>query len=177
MKGLEVINERGSGLISFVDTYRKLTRIPPPEKKNIKVGQLLENIITLIRYEPLNNEVQIDWSLHPADLEISVDKKQISQVLINLLKNSLESLKDSLDGKINIKAGYNEEGRVQISVSDNGPGIPEELMDKIFVPFFTTKESGSGIGLSLSRQIMLLHGGRLKADSKPGIQTEFVLEF
>lgn len=177
MKGLEVINERGSGLISFVDTYRKLTRIPPPEKKTIKVGQLLENIITLIRYEPLNKEVQIDWSLHPADLEISVDKKQISQVLINLLKNSLESLKDSLDGKINIKAGYNEEGRVQISVSDNGPGIPEELMDKIFVPFFTTKESGSGIGLSLSRQIMLLHGGRLKADSKPGLQTEFVLEF
>ncbi len=177
MKGLEVINERGSGLISFVDTYRKLTRIPPPEKKTIKVGQLLENIITLIRYEPLNKEVQIDWSLHPADLEISADKKQISQVLINLLKNSLESLKDSHNGKIDIKAGYNEEGRVQISVTDNGPGIPEELMDKIFVPFFTTKESGSGIGLSLSRQIMLLHGGRLKADSKPGIQTEFVLEF
>lgn len=177
IKGLEVINERGTGLIGFVDTYRKLTRIPPPEKKTIKVKQLIESIITLIKYEPLNEKVKIDWELLPADLEISADKKQISQVMINLVKNSMEALKNTEDGAIRIKGEYNEHGRAQISVTDNGPGIPDDIMDKIFVPFFTTKESGSGIGLSLSRQIMLLHGGRLKAASKPGIQTEFVLEF
>jgi len=177
IKGLEVINERGTGLIGFVDTYRKLTRIPPPEKKTVKVGQLIESIITLIKYEPLNEKVKIDWELLPADLEISADKKQISQVMINLIKNSMEALKNTEEGTIRIKGEYNENGRAQITVTDNGPGIPDDIMDKIFVPFFTTKESGSGIGLSLSRQIMLLHGGRLKAVSKPGVQTEFVLEF
>ncbi|MCK3682917.1 ATP-binding protein [Maribellus sp. YY47] len=177
IKGLEVINERGTGLIGFVDTYRKLTRIPPPEKKTVKVGQLIESIITLIKYEPLSEKVKIDWELLPADLEISVDKKQISQVMINLIKNSMEALKNNEEGLIKIKGEYHENGRAQISVTDNGPGIPEDIMDKIFVPFFTTKESGSGIGLSLSRQIMLLHGGRLKATSLPGVQTKFILEF
>ncbi|MFV0590653.1 MAG: sensor histidine kinase [Draconibacterium sp.] len=177
IKGLEVINERGAGLIAFVDTYRTLTRIPPPEKKTVKVGQLIESITTLIKHDPLHEKVSIDWELHPANLEISADKKQISQVIINLIKNALEALKNTDNGAIKIKGGYNENGRVQISVADNGPGIADDVMDKIFVPFFTTKESGSGIGLSLSRQIMLLHGGRLKAASKPGVLTEFVLEF
>jgi two-component system, NtrC family, nitrogen regulation sensor histidine kinase NtrY len=177
MKGLEVIDERGNGLISFVETYRKLTRIPPPEKKSVPLGLLLENTITLINIEPIDKKIQIDWELNPTDLEISADKKQISQVLINLIKNSLEALKNNESGLIQLKGDINKNGRAQVSVTDNGPGIPEDLMDKIFVPFFTTKESGSGIGLSLSRQIMLLHGGSLKVVSKPGVQTVFTLEF
>ena len=177
VKGLEVINERGTGLIGFVETYRKLTRIPPPEKKAINLKQLLDNTITLIGIDSSDEDIYIESDVSPDNLEISADKKQISQVLINLIKNSREALKDSEKGKIILTGEINEYSRVQITVSDNGPGIPEDEMDKIFVPFYTTKESGSGIGLSLSRQIMLLHGGSLKVVSNPGTQTVFTLEF
>lgn len=166
IKGLEVINERGTGLIGFVDTYRKLTRLPQPDKKPVNVEQLFENISTLVKHEPINEKVQITWELEPKNLEIYADKKQVSQVLINLIKNALEALKNEEDGKINITGGINEDGRAQISVTDNGPGISGDLMDKIFIPFFTTKESGSGIGLSLSRQIMQMHGGSLTVKSE-----------
>ncbi len=177
IKGLEVINERGAGLISFVENYRKLTRLPQPDKKPIKVGQLLEKTITLINYKSVNELVEITWKTNPIDLEILADKEQISQVLINLIKNSLEALKNLAGGKILLSGEINAKGRVQITISDNGPGIPEDLMDKIFIPFFTTKESGSGIGLSLSRQIMMLHGGSLKVISVLGKQTQAILEF
>ena len=177
LKGLEVINERGAGLIGFVETYRKLTRLPHPEKKQIVVKQLFDNTITLINLEHIDENIQMKWEVHPDNLEIAADKKQVSQVLINLLKNALEALKDRPDGMILLKGEINADGRAQISVTDNGPGIPDELMDKIFVPFFTTKESGSGIGLSLSRQIMLLHGGSLKVDSTPEKMTTVSLVF
>ncbi len=176
IKGLEVINERGTGLISFVETYRKLTRLPQPDKKPISLGELFESIITLINYEPKNKQVKIEREVVPANLEIMADKKQVTQVLINLLKNALEALSNTENGKIILKGEINEYGRAQISVTDNGPGIPGDLMDKIFVPFFTTKESGSGVGLSLSRQIMQLHGGSLKVDSKPQ-NTSFTINF
>lgn len=177
IKGLEVINERGAGLISFVENYRKLTRLPQPDKKQVKIGQLFEKTITLITNESANEHVKITWKTNPPDLEIVADKEQISQVLINLIKNSLEALKNSGDGEIELGGGINSNGRIQLTVSDNGPGISQDLMDKVFIPFFTTKESGSGIGLSLSQQIMMLHGGRLKLVSVPGKQTMAVLEF
>ena len=176
IKGLEVINERGTGLIGFVETYRKLTRIPQPDKKTINVERLFENTITLIKYELENVHIQINWKINPPDLEIFADKKQISQVLINLLKNAMEALKNQEDGKIMLNGEINSNGRALISVTDNGPGIAEDLMDKIFIPFFTTKESGSGIGLSLSRQIMQMHGGMLKVDSIPQ-KTSFTILF
>jgi nitrogen fixation/metabolism regulation signal transduction histidine kinase len=177
IKGLEVINERGTGLIGFVDTYRKLTRIPQPDKKAVSVAMLFENTITLVKSEPENEQVQILREVKPVDLEIVADKKQIAQVLINLLKNSIEALKNKPDGKITIRSELNTNGRALITITDNGPGINEELMDKIFIPFFTTKENGSGIGLSLSRQIMQMHGGSLKLISTPGKLTQAVLEF
>jgi nitrogen fixation/metabolism regulation signal transduction histidine kinase len=177
IKGLEVINERGAGLISFVENYRKFTRIPPPEKKWVKVEQLFDNTITLINMEAGNEKLAISRKVNPPDLEILADKKQISQVLINLVKNAKEALKDSRDGKITLTGEINRNGRPKITVADNGQGIPNELMDKIFVPFFTTRESGSGIGLSLSRQIMLLHVGSLKIVSEPGRQTDAILTF
>jgi signal transduction histidine kinase len=177
MKGLEVINERGAGLISFVETYRKLTRLPQPEKKPVEVKQLFDNTITLLNMEPIDENIRIKWEVNPENLEIAADKKQVSQVLINLLKNALEALKNRPGGTVLLKGEINSEGRAQISVTDNGPGIPDDLMDKIFVPFFTTKESGSGIGLSLSRQIMLLHGGSLKVESTPEKSTTVSLVF
>jgi PAS domain S-box-containing protein len=177
MKGLEVINERSAGLINFVETYRKLTRLPKPEKKPFRVKQLFDNTITLINMEPIDENIRIKWEINPEKLEIAADKKQISQALINLLKNALEALKNRPGGMILLKGEINADGRAQISVTDNGSGIPDDLMDKIFVPFFTTKESGSGIGLSLSRQIMLLHGGSLKVESIPEKSTTVSLVF
>lgn len=177
IKGLEVINERGAGLISFVENYRKLTHIPPPEKKPVSLEQLLDNTITLINTLPPGNNIPITHEVAPPDLQVLADKKQISQVLINLVKNSEEAVKDMPGGTIKIRASLNDAGRVKITVADNGPGIPEELMDKIFIPFFTAKESGTGIGLSLSRQIMLMHGGSLKVESTPGKQTVAIMEF
>ncbi len=177
IKGLEVINERSDGLMNFVETYRKLTRIPPPDKKPVPVADLFEGTITLIDSEHRNEKTVIQSRVETSGLKIMADKKQISQVLINLVNNSLESLHDSDKGEIMLLARLKDNGRAQISVIDNGPGIPPELMDKIFVPFFTAKETGSGIGLSLSRQIMLMHGGSLKIFSEQGRLTEAILEF
>jgi nitrogen fixation/metabolism regulation signal transduction histidine kinase len=177
VKGLKVINERSAGLISFVETYRKLTRIPPPDKKPVSLEQLFESTITLVNTDSASKTITISREVSPPDIEIFADKKQISQVLINLVKNSMEALKTNSEGKIMLKGEVIENGRVRVTVTDSGPGIPRDLMDKIFIPFFTTKESGSGIGLSLSRQIMLLHGGSLKMISEPGKQTVAVLEF
>ena len=177
IKGLEVINERGAGLISFVENYRKLTRIPPPEKKPVDLELLLDNTITLFNVESPDKNISITRNITPTGLQAMADKKQIAQVLINLVKNSAEALKNTAGGTIHLRAFQNDAGRVQVTVSDNGPGIPPELMDKIFIPFFTSRETGTGIGLSLSRQIMLMHGGTLKMESTPGKQTVAILEF
>lgn len=177
IKGLEVINERGTGLIGFVESYRKLTRIPQPGKKPVSIAHLFENTVTLIKSEPANEYIPITWEIKPKDLEIIADEKQIAQVLINLLKNSVEAMKNQQDGKILLKGEITQSDRILVMVNDNGAGITEDLMDKIFIPFFTTKENGSGIGLSLSRQIMQMHGGSLKIISEPGKLTSAILEF
>jgi len=166
IKGLEVINERGAGLISFVENYRKLTRLPEPHKRHVNVAQIFENTIMLIKNEQVYEQIEITWKITQPDLEIIADKEQISQVLINLIKNALDALKNQEKGKIMLIGEMMAGQRVQIAVIDNGPGIPEDILDKIFIPFFTTKENGSGIGLSLSRQIMQMHGGSLKVESK-----------
>lgn len=165
IEGLEIINERGNGLISFVENYRQLTRLPQPVKKKIALKQFLENTATLLQIAPENKTTQVQWECVPPDLEIVADEKQVTQVLINLLRNAEEALKSQENGRVSIKAEINKNGRPQISVSDNGAGIPSDLLDKIFIPFFSTKENGSGIGLSLSRQIMQMHGGNLKVES------------
>ncbi len=140
------------------------------------MNQFLESTVTLLQVDPKNEKTQIEWECKPAELEIIADEKQIAQVLINLVKNADEALKDQENGKISIKAEINKNDRTQISVTDNGQGIPGDLLDKIFVPFFSTKENGSGIGLSLSRQIMQMHGGTLKVESQPQ-RTSFTIVF
>ncbi|MFW6290190.1 MAG: sensor histidine kinase, partial [Mariniphaga sp.] len=177
IKGLEVINERGAGLISFVENYRKLTRIPPPEKRPVDLELLFDNTITLFNAQAPDKNIVISRETDPPHLQAIADKKQLSQVLINLVKNSAEAMKNTAGGTIHLRARYNEAGRVLVTVTDNGPGIPDELMDKIFIPFFTSRETGTGIGLSLSRQIMLMHGGSLKMESVPGKETTAILEF
>ncbi len=177
VRGLNVINEQGSGLMHFVESYRKLTRLPKPEKKLFKVDELVTRVKLLYLSLENSENVKLKVTINPHDLELTADENLISQVLLNLLKNALEAISKYPDALIQLVAGISEKQRVEIQVIDNGPGIPEEIIEQIFVPFFTTRENGSGIGLSLSRQIMRLHGGSITAVSKPGIQTIFKLEF
>ena len=177
LQGLNVIKEQGKGLMSFVESYRKLTRVPEPVKKIFRVSDLMSRVQVL--YNSLENSGRTDLSVSMADpdLEIFADQNLISQVLINLLKNALEANENNASGKIKISASAGVKNHPEICVSDNGPGIPEENIDEIFVPFFTTRQNGSGIGLSLSKQIMKIHGGNLKVRSVPGRETVFCLSF
>ncbi len=177
LQGLNVIKEQGRGLKSFVESYRKLTRIPEPDRKRFRVADLIGRLEVV--YNTLDNSIktQLNVSIKDNDLEIFADQNLISQVLINLVKNALEANENTPDGKILIEADVDQNNRPMISVIDNGPGITEENLDKIFIPFFTTRQKGSGIGLSLSKQIMRAHGGNLKVRSVPGKETVFCMNF
>lgn len=177
IRGLDVIKEQGKGLITFVDSYRKLTRLPKPGKELFQVKNLIENIRILSGSFEFANNIELSHQVLPKDLEILADEKMISQVLINLIKNAFQANAENTKAKVKIIAGMGENNRPKICVVDNGPGISPEIIDEIFVPFFTTRENGSGIGLSISRQIMRLHGGSLKVKSAPGEETVFCLEF
>jgi signal transduction histidine kinase len=122
-------------------------------------------------------KIEIKTLVEPEMLEITADEQLLEQVLINLIKNAMHALKGQAEAKIQLHAFYNKRGRFTIQVSDNGPGILPEVLERIFIPFFTTKTSGSGIGLALSRQILRLHNGTITAQSKPGEETTFTLTF
>jgi len=176
-QGLNVIQEQGRGLTSFVESYRKLTHLPDPEKKYFKVADLLKRVQVLYNSLENSNRAELSFSLEDPDLEIFADENLISQVLINLVKNALEANEKTTTGKIMITAGTNQEQRPEICVIDNGPGISEENLEEIFVPFFTTRNKGSGIGLSVSKQIMRAHGGNLRVRSIQDKETVFYLTF
>ncbi|HKJ43964.1 MAG TPA: ATP-binding protein [Sunxiuqinia sp.] len=177
IRGLEIIREQGKGLVSFVESYRQLTRLPKPQKKEIVVHELLEKILLLNKAQNQESEISLRINTKTPNIRIQADEKMISQVLINLVKNAREALSGATGGQIELLSGFNTKGQVEVCVKDNGPGIPKELLDEIFVPFFTTRENGSGIGLSLSRQIMRLHGGSLSVKSIPEKETLFCLIF
>ncbi len=168
VKGLEVINERGTGLIRFVESYRKLTRLSKPVLKHVNLRNLIEHLLLLLENEADFQRIQFKVETETPDIGIKADEAQLSQVLINLIKNAMYAVKDITEPRISVRAHYSQNGRCEIQVIDNGPGIPPEIMEQIFIPFFTTKENGSGIGLSLSRQIMKNHGGSIEAVSSPG---------
>lgn len=174
--GLKTIRKRSAGLSNFVETYKSLTQIPKPSFSTISVADLFEHLKTLFNDDLKQKEIDFNVSIHPNDLTFNADEKLIEQVLINLIKNAVEVLENIKKPKITIEANQVNES-VNFKVKDNGPGIPSEMMDQIFIPFFTTKEKGSGIGLSLSRQIMHLHGGSISVKSTQGKETVFKLQF
>ncbi|PKP28838.1 MAG: histidine kinase [Bacteroidetes bacterium HGW-Bacteroidetes-18] len=177
VKGLEVIKNQGNDLMSFVQSYRSVLNIPIPDKKIIDVNKLLEKVKILAIQEPDFDTVSFQIKNTSESLKIFADEKQITQVLINLSKNAIQSLHKREGGVIELISGITTNNEKYIMVKDNGSGISKELIDQIFVPFFTTKPSGSGIGLSLSKQIMQIHGGRLKVHSVPFVETSFALVF
>lgn len=176
VKGLEVIKERGVGLVRFVESYRKLTRLSKPVLKPIVLKELFTHLLLLLENEPDFHRIRFNLDIEPSDMGIEADEAQLSQLFINLIKNAMQAVESIESPEIVITAGRSETGYLEVRVVDNGPGIPSEIMDQIFIPFFTTKENGSGIGLSLSRQIMRNHGGSIEAASSPG-NTRFTLKF
>jgi len=174
--GLKTIRKRSAGLSGFVETYKSLTQIPKPNFSIIPVADLIEHIQTLFEDDLKQKGIDLIVSIYPHDLAINADEKLIEQVLINLIKNAVEVLGNIKNSQITIEATQVNDS-VDVKIKDNGPGIPSEMMDQIFIPFFTTKEKGSGIGLSLSRQIMYLHGGSISVKSIPGKETVFTLQF
>jgi len=177
VRGLEVIKEQGGDLMLFVESYRSFLNLPPPDKALVPAQKIMNKVKVLLEQESKNGSITIETIINPEEIELFVDEKQISQVLVNLGKNAAQSLGEQENGLIKITTGTNSKGVKYIEVWDNGPGISPELIDEIFVPFFTTKKSGTGIGLSLSKQIMHLHGGSLIAHSVQPEYTSFVLSF
>jgi nitrogen fixation/metabolism regulation signal transduction histidine kinase len=174
---LQTINKRSTGLMNFVETYRSLTKIPEPNFAVVNLSDLIFNVNTLMKKEVSENKINLSTSLEPETIEVQIDEQMIEQVLINLVKNSVQALEGCKNKTIKIRGFYNKRGRPTIQVIDNGQGILSDVIDKIFIPFFTTKRSGSGIGLSLSRQILRLHGGTITAQSIPNKETIFTMTF
>ena len=174
---LNTIQRRSKGLLHFVDDYRNLTRIPIPNFQIVKISDLFERISKLFSEQLKEKNIKFTFSIDPVNLEITADPDLIEQVIMNLLINSIRALQDSKEPYIKLESKIDNRGGILIRVIDNGHGIPEELFEKIFIPFFTTRKEGSGIGLSLSRQIMSLHKSSISISSKPDIETVFTLRF
>lgn len=174
---LATITRRSDHLQTFVSAYRNLTRIPKPNFETVQLSILLENVVNLLTSDRKKCNTAIEYQVVPSHLTLMADHAMIEQVLINLGINACQALGNQADGRILFKAELERRGNVRIRVIDNGPGIDEEAMDKIFIPFFTTRREGSGIGLSLSRQIMRLHKGTITVRSEPGKETTFTLKF
>lgn len=172
---MKTIQKRSEGLLHFVDDYRRLTRIKAIEPEEVKVKGMLEEIATLMRAETQKDGVEISVTA-PEYLSMAMDRKLIEQVLINLITNARHALENSENGNIQISASSDQHSKI-ISVKDNGTGIDAAKMEQIFIPFYSTKEEGSGIGLSLSKQIMKKHKGDLIVKSTLGEGATFYLTF
>ncbi len=173
---LKTIHKRSEGLLAFVETYRKLTRIPQPLIEPVILRDMLAEIIQLMHHKAGDHFIQFEIDVKPADLVLHADPKLVEQVIINLVTNSLQAMEGKQNGLVSLR-GYESNQRIVVEVADNGKGIPEKELSEIFIPFFSTKKEGSGIGLSLSKQIMSLHGGTIKVNSRQGIGTAFILTF
>ena len=175
--GINTIKTRSEGLLKFAETYRNLNKITTPNLSKIYVRDLFENMHTLMEPTLEQKNIEMDIILKDPDLMLEADTNLIEQVLINLIVNAIEAVKEIKDPLIMLSAYVSPNHKTIIKIADNGAGMPEELLDKIFIPFFTTKKTGSGIGLSLCKQIMMLHKGNIQVQSKVGEGTAFMLQF
>ncbi len=176
-QALQTIQKRSQGLLHFVDAYRNLTLIPNPNFQIFPIRELFDRIRKLLQVNIEKNSIRFKVKVDPESLELTADPELVEQVLINLMLNAFQSVEGRNDAQIELKALLDGRGRIVIQVADNGPGIPKENIEKVFIPFFSTKEGGSGIGLSLSRQILRLHNASIGVHSEPNVQTVFTLRF
>lgn len=168
VRGLRIIQAQSERLLQFTESFRHLSYLPQPEKKLFTLTATLQNLRELLTGDFKENNITFTLICQPETIYMKGDENQLSQVLLNLLKNSIQALDGQEDGKICIRAQQNEHTTI-IDITDNGPGIPSELQEKVFIPFFTTKSEGTGIGLSLCKQIVRYHDGHLTIqESQPG---------
>lgn len=174
---VRTIETRSQGLLRFVNSYRTLTHVPEPKFRIFPIQLLFSRVEQLVSSSVKENGIELVVNTDPESLELTADPDLLEQVLLNLLMNSVQAVGGRAGGRIALSAQLEEKGKIAIRVEDNGPGIPKELQEKIFIPFFTTKDSGSGIGLSLSRQILHLHHAMIGVRSQPGERTVFTILF
>jgi two-component system, NtrC family, nitrogen regulation sensor histidine kinase NtrY len=177
IRGMQIVKERSMGLREFVDNFRSLTSPPQLTLENIKIEELLDEIKFLMDDHLKKNDIILNTRIFPANMEFQADRKSIMQLLINLVNNSVAALNGMDNKEISITSFTGTNGQAIIQINDNGKGIDPEIREKIFIPFFTTRQNGSGIGLSLSKQIMRQHGGKITVQSSKGEGTTFSLIF
>jgi two-component system, NtrC family, nitrogen regulation sensor histidine kinase NtrY len=175
--GMETIKRRSEGLLKFAQTYRNLNMITSPNLQKFYVKDLFKTQHRLLLPTLQQKNIELEIILKDTELQIEADINLIEQVLINLLLNAMEAVKETPYPKIILTASKSDNGRVAVKIIDNGSGIEDEVLDKIFIPFFSTKKSGSGIGLSLCKQIMMLHKGNIHVQSVMNEGTAFILQF
>jgi len=175
--GMEIIHRRSEGLIEFVNNYRSISKIPVANFSIVQVKNLFADVAKLMEKQLQEKGIDFKYHIEPESLELTIDQKLIEQVLINLLLNAIDAVKEKANPVIELSANMGERGCPVIQVKDNGVGILEEVQEKIFIPFFTTKSNGSGIGLSLAKQIMKQHSGNIRFVSNPDEGTTFTLYF
>ncbi len=175
-KSIEAIYRRSAGLLHFTQTYRQLTKIPPPKFQTCDPGEILDRVLTLLKADLEAKKIPVERLYKDGRYEAQLDPDLMEQVFINLIKNAMDALERITDPKLSIHLFKSLDGELEIQIADNGPGIPDDVLDKIFVPFFTTKKEGSGIGLSLCRQIIQMHKGSLSVFSKENKGTIFTLK-
>jgi len=171
------VARRSDSLMQFVDSYRQLTRLAPPEKKRIQIADVFESVGRLASAEWPDSETWLSLSVDPAGLDVYADRILLEPVLLNLLRNAWQVTKDLDLARVQVRGRMNRRGNVVIEVCDNGPGVPNDIANKIFVPFFTTREEGSGVGLALARQVMTAHGGFIRVSQNEGGGARFTLTF
>ena len=175
--GIDTIKRRSEGLLKFTESYRNLNKITKLDLKKILVRDLFENLSSLMHPSMAKKHIELEIVLRDPALAIEADINLIEQVMINLLVNAVEAVKDKEHPRITLSAEVQQNNRTVVKVADNGSGIPTDLLDKIFIPFFSTRKTGSGIGLSLCKQIMLLHKGNIQVQSAEGVGSAFLLVF
>ncbi len=175
--GISTIKKRSEGLLKFTETYRNLSKITKASVAKITVMELFEHVQQLMQPTIEKKKIELEVILRDPFLAFEADSNLVEQVLINLILNAIDAVKDQANPKVVLAAEANANGRITLKVADNGSGIKPELMDKIFIPFFSTKKTGSGIGLSLCKQIMILHKGNIQLQSKEGEGTVVSLVF
>jgi nitrogen fixation/metabolism regulation signal transduction histidine kinase len=173
---VRTVHRRSEKLYRFVEKYRQLTKLPPPEKSEIRVSELINSLPDLFKSETEETGTTINIENTDPDILLYADGSLVEQVLINLVRNSFEALRNRDGGRIRVYTSDTEH-QVIINVEDDGSGIDPTILQDVFLPFYTTKDNGMGIGLSLSRQIMNLHGGTLNVESEPGVSTLFRMVF
>lgn len=174
--GVRTIKRRSEGLLAFAKSYRMINKVDQPQLTSIPLKVLFENIYQLLEPTLLQKKIDLDIILKDTRLILRADINLVEQALINLLLNAIDAVKGVEEPYISI-AGINRDGYTIIRVQDNGVGMPSDIQDQIFTPFFTTKKTGTGVGLTLSKQIMLLHKGNLLLESEEGVGSTFILQF